>query len=34
MMMSTIPYYINAAAATDDKIERMKYVIVQAVSYL
>lgn len=33
-MMSTMPLYLNAAAATNDKVERMKYVIVHAVSYL
>jgi len=27
MMMSTMPLYLNAAAATNDKIERMKFVI-------
>ena len=30
--MSTIPFYYNAAAATDDKLERMKLVISQFVS--
>jgi len=34
MMMSTMPLYFNAAAATNDKVERMKLVIAQAVSYI
>ena len=28
MTMSSMPLYYNAAAATDDKIERMKMIIV------
>ena len=32
IQMSTIPFYYNAAAATDDKLERMKLVISQFVS--
>ena len=30
--MTTMPYYFNAAAATNDKIERMKMVITQSIS--
>ena len=33
MMMRTMPLYYNAAAATDDKIERMKLVIAQSINY-
>ena len=32
-MMSTMPLYYNAAAATDDKIERMKLVITHSINY-
>ena len=34
MMASTTPYYLNAAAATDDKVERMKLVMAHALSYV
>ena len=34
MMASTTPYYLNAAAATDDKVERMKFVMAHAISYV
>ena len=33
MMMSSMPLYMNAAAVNNDNIERLKMVIVQAVSY-
>ena len=33
-MTTTIPLYLNYAAATNDKVERMKFVIAHAISYL
>ena len=33
-MTTTMPLYLNYAAATNDKVERMKFVIAHAVSYL
>ena len=34
MMMGPMPLYFNAAAATNDPLERMKHVIVTTVCYL
>ena len=34
IMMNTMPVFFNAASVTNDKVERMKLVIVQAISYL
>ena len=34
IMMSTMPIYFNAAAASDDPVERMKFVIASSVSHL
>ena len=34
MMQGNMPLYLNAAAATNDQLERLKMVIVTAVSFL